>query len=334
MTSIRGVARPFLAGLFLICMCSLMLQIIETRLLSVISWYYLAFFAISMAMFGMTAGSLLIYFNAGRFKAERMLEHLSWISWGFALAIAGSGLMIISTVILSVTGTAMLAVLWLKTILVILPPYVLAGMAISLSLTRSPWPIGLVYGVDLVGAATGCLMVLALMSWVDGISALFAVGAIAAGASVCFRTAWLRSNAADRLHTGWRTVRHPGLLALLLAGLAAGNAAIQPRGLAPVLVKNGVGIERASGAALEFVLAHPRRTRGCRGAVDVGTVAFPAAVQGSADVSDHRRIGWHGDVPVRWRPRKARLSSIRRYYARLLDTESGPLGGDRCRWGT
>jgi hypothetical protein len=90
-------------------MCSLMLQIIDTRLLSVISWYYLAFCAISMAMFGMTAGSLLIYFNAGRFKAERMLEHLSWISWGFALAIAGSGLMIISTVILSVTGTAMLA---------------------------------------------------------------------------------------------------------------------------------------------------------------------------------------------------------------------------------
>ena len=68
MTSVRGVGRLFLAGLFLICMCSLMLQIIETRLLSVISWYYLAFFAISMAMFGMTAGSLVIYFNAGRFR--------------------------------------------------------------------------------------------------------------------------------------------------------------------------------------------------------------------------------------------------------------------------
>jgi hypothetical protein len=73
MNSTRGVRTPFLAGLFLICMCSLMLQILETRMLSVISWYYLAFFAISMAMFGMTAGSLLIYFNAGRFTAERML---------------------------------------------------------------------------------------------------------------------------------------------------------------------------------------------------------------------------------------------------------------------
>jgi hypothetical protein len=237
MTSVRGVERLFLAGLFLICMCSLMLQIIETRLLSVISWYYLAFFAISMAMFGMTAGSLLIYFNAARFTAERMLEHLSWISSGFALAVVGSALMVISTVILSQVGLAMMAVLWLKTILVILPPYVLAGMAISLALTRSPWPIGLVYGVDLIGAASGCLLVLALMTWVDGVSAMFAVGAIAAAASVCFRTALRRSGAADRLQAGWLVLRHPGLLTLLLAVLAAGNAAVQPRGLAPVLAR-------------------------------------------------------------------------------------------------
>ena len=46
----------FLGGVFLACMCPLMLQVMETRLLSVIAWYYLAFFAISMAMFGMTAG--------------------------------------------------------------------------------------------------------------------------------------------------------------------------------------------------------------------------------------------------------------------------------------
>jgi hypothetical protein len=39
-------------------MCGLMLQNVETRILSVISYYYLAFSAISMATFGMTAGSL------------------------------------------------------------------------------------------------------------------------------------------------------------------------------------------------------------------------------------------------------------------------------------
>ena len=88
-------------------------------------------------MFGMTAGSLLIYFNAGRFTAERMLEHLSWISWGFALAVVGSALMIISTVILSQTSVVMMTFLWAKTILIVLPPYVLAGMAISLALTMA-----------------------------------------------------------------------------------------------------------------------------------------------------------------------------------------------------
>jgi hypothetical protein len=62
----------FLAGLFLVCMCVLMLQIVETRILSVISFYHLAFFAISIAMFGMTAGSLIVYFNPMFFAPERL----------------------------------------------------------------------------------------------------------------------------------------------------------------------------------------------------------------------------------------------------------------------
>ena len=80
--SLRRTMLLFLAGLFLICMCVLMLQIVETRMLSVIAWYYLAFFAISMAMFGMTAGSLFVYFKPHLFQPERLLEHLSWIGTG------------------------------------------------------------------------------------------------------------------------------------------------------------------------------------------------------------------------------------------------------------
>jgi hypothetical protein len=133
-------------------MCSLMLQIMETRLLSVIAWYYLAFFAISMAMFGMTAGSLFVYFKASLFPPTRLFEHLSWIGSAFAIAVVISTLSMISTVVLAGLTSAMMAVLWFKLIVIILPPYVLAGMAISLALTQSPWPVGIVYGVDLVGA--------------------------------------------------------------------------------------------------------------------------------------------------------------------------------------
>src|ERR1700732_1959043 len=85
--SMRRTMLLFLTGLFLVCMCSLMLQIMETRLLSVIAWYYLAFFAISMAMFGMTAGSLFVYFKANLFPPSRLFEHLSWIGSAFAIAV-------------------------------------------------------------------------------------------------------------------------------------------------------------------------------------------------------------------------------------------------------
>src|SRR5262245_46487051 len=83
-----GRAKPlFFAGLFLVCMCGLMLQIIETRILSVITWYHLAFLAISMAMFGMTAGSLYVYFRPSQFTSERLLEHLTWTCSAFAVSV-------------------------------------------------------------------------------------------------------------------------------------------------------------------------------------------------------------------------------------------------------
>ncbi len=226
----------FLAGLFLICMCVLMLQIAETRLLSVMAWYYLAFFAISMAMFGMTAGSLLVYFNARFFTAERLLEHLSWIATAFAIVVVASTLSVVSSVLLTRTTSGMVILGWLKLILIIVPPYILAGMAISLALTRSPWPVGIVYGVDLLGAATGCLIALALMTWLDGVSALIAIGAIGAVAAACFRTAWQPARAAG----GWFVPRHPLLLAAVLAALAGLNVAVQPNGIAPVLVKDQI----------------------------------------------------------------------------------------------
>ena len=243
----RRTKLLFLTGLFLICMCSLMLQIMETRLLSVIAWYYLAFFAISMAMFGMTAGSLLVYFKASLFPPVRLLEHLSWIGSAFAIAVVISTLSMVSTVVLTGLTSAMMALLWLKLILIILPPYVIAGMAISLALTQSPWPVGIVYGVDLVGAATGCLFVLGLLTWMDGVSALLAVGAIGAAAAACFRAAWRGSRDAAMRElpiSRWFVLRYPAELAVLLALVAWSNNSLQPGGIAPMLVKGQLETDR------------------------------------------------------------------------------------------
>jgi hypothetical protein len=233
----------FLAGLFLICMCGLMLQIIATRILSVISWYYLAFFSISMAMFGMTAGSLLVYFKERWFPAERLFENMVWICSAFAIAVEVSTLLLISTVLMigGKTEFLMMILLWLKLIVILATPYFFAGMAISLALTRSPWPVPLVYGVDLIGAATGCLVVLAVLTFVDSVSALFFVGALAALAAIFFASARRVSGfLGDPLLpvARLRIFARPSILAAAFALLAFGNAAIQPYGLKLSNVKN------------------------------------------------------------------------------------------------
>jgi hypothetical protein len=222
----------FLSGLFLLCMGVLLLQIVETRVLSVISYYHLAFFAISMAMFGMTAGALIAYFNQARLAPENLLGHLAWIASAFALAVVLSTVVLISTVLIDASmGIFLSAVLWLKLIAGLLPPYVLAGMGISLALTRSPWPIGLVYGCDLAGAAAGCLGALVLLNLIDGISALLAVAALAAGAAVLLRRGAQAAEGAAAAPPKWLLLHRPGALFVVLAGLASINAAIAPKGL-------------------------------------------------------------------------------------------------------
>jgi hypothetical protein len=224
----------FLIGLFILCMCVLMLQIIETRVLSVISYYHLAFFAISTAMFGMTAGSLIIYFNPTLFGPDRLLGHLSWIAAAFSLTTVLSVIILISTVLLDPSfGVLLSAVLWLKLIAALVPPYVFAGMGISLALTRSPWPIGLVYGADLAGAAFGCLGALVLMNLLDGVSAIFMIAAFGAAAALAFHLAVhpARSEKAPA-PAEWARVRgRPIILLVALVLLAVGNAVIQPHGL-------------------------------------------------------------------------------------------------------
>ena len=58
-------------------MATLMLQIIETRILSVVSMYYMAFLSISMAMLGMTAGAILVYLRLDEITPENVAGYLS-----------------------------------------------------------------------------------------------------------------------------------------------------------------------------------------------------------------------------------------------------------------
>lgn len=222
----------FFTGLFLISMTMLMLQIIETRILSVVSMYYLAFLSISMAMLGMTAGALLVYFKLGQVTPQTVSVYLSRLSCGFAVAILGCFLLQIASP-LPLVKNATVLVMWLKLLFLLAGPFTIAGIIVSLALTRSPFPVGLTYGVDLFGAAFGCLAVLALLNYMDATSAVFLVAALAAIAAVCFATPQSEALAG---FWNWPILRRPGWIAAGLIALALVNSMTR-HGIQPISAK-------------------------------------------------------------------------------------------------
>src|SRR5947199_4287537 len=175
----------FYAGLFLITGCTLMLQVIQTRILSVVAWYHLAFFSISMAIFGLTVGAVWVYLRRDRFTEKTLSYDLSYFSTAFALSTLLC--LVVQMSLTPVVTRSMTSILtWAEVAICLSIPFFFSGIVVSLALTRSSFPIGRVYGADLLGAAVGCLGVLVLLNNTDGPSAVLWVGAIAAAAALFF----------------------------------------------------------------------------------------------------------------------------------------------------
>jgi hypothetical protein len=219
-----------------------MLQIMETRILSVIVYYHLAFFAIGVAMLGMTAGALVVFYTFdATYSPGDLFRTLSWVMSLFACSILLSLILLLNLAIGAVfEPTLTFVVSWVLTITVMLPPYVLLGIAVSLALTRGPQRVNVVYGVDLLGAAAGCLATLALLSVMDAYSAVLLVGATGALAALAFGRAML--SALSPVTSGPRIMSklelRPGYVLGLLLVVAAANLLLGKHGLRPVLVKD------------------------------------------------------------------------------------------------
>jgi hypothetical protein len=201
----------FLAGLFLTTGAALSLEILDTRLLSVMTWYHLSFFAVSTAMFGMAAGAVRVYLAHDAFSGEAAAPALARYATHFALSIPACTLANLCLPIAPGAG-APTAVTTAIASLVLAVPFYLSGIVVAIALTRIPGRRGLVYAVDLVGAAAGSLAVLVLLEFSSIASAAVVLGVGAAAAAACF-------------HHFAGTGRHTRqwMLALTLLGLAAAN---------------------------------------------------------------------------------------------------------------
>lgn len=133
-----------------------MYEIVPTRLLSAVSWYYLAFVSVSTAMSGMTAGALLVQVRPDLFSEEQIPRRLLQASYIMAISLPLT-LLTMLAVPMGISHSLQTLYSFLLLSAVIAVPFFFSGVAVCLSLTRSAFPVGQVYFVDLLGAAAGWL---------------------------------------------------------------------------------------------------------------------------------------------------------------------------------
>ncbi|UCH73486.1 MAG: hypothetical protein JSU82_14235 [Rhodospirillales bacterium] len=227
----------FYGGVFCVTGATLMLQLIQTRILSVVAWYHLAFFVISTAMFGLTAGAVWVYLRGDRFTERTLSYDLAHYSGVFALSTA-LALAFQMTLAPGIQPSVTTLVTWTELAVSLAVPFFFSGVVVSLALTRSPYPVGRVYGVDLVGAAVGCLGVLALLNAVNGPSAILWTAVIAAVGSILFSHAGAAAEPAALPRLA-RVVKGRRVWVTILVAMAALNSLDKShRGLYPVFAKD------------------------------------------------------------------------------------------------
>lgn len=177
--------RNIYLGLFFVTLATLTYEILLTRIFSVTMWYHFAFVAISVAMFGMTLGAIVVYLRPNYFTIEKTSYHLALSSLLFAISIVFSfftHLCIPFIVEKSIIGLYSIALNYV----VISVPFVFSGICVCLALTRFPNHVSRLYAADLAGAAIGCVLIIYLLKITDGPTAVLFVALIAGLGVVAF----------------------------------------------------------------------------------------------------------------------------------------------------
>src|SRR5262245_58792410 len=180
-----GLRMNLYLGVFLIAFTTLAQEVTLTRLLSVTTWYHLAFFAISTAMLGMTAGAVTVYLKPLWFSKDRAGRSVAAACLCFALTTPVS-LTLLCLVPLLLTRSVMMVLSFLLITAVCSLPFFISGIAISAALTKFDRDIGRLYASDLIGASFGCLLVLAALEKLGAPSLMLLTGVFAALAATVF----------------------------------------------------------------------------------------------------------------------------------------------------
>ena len=177
-----------LAGVLLMSLASLLLELSLTRLFSVILFYHFAFLAISIALLGLGAGGVFAYVFKPRL-AQWTLPQL-----GGALGIASSILMVAVLEIdlhipvelhLTSGNLFRLTVIYLISSL----PFFCTGLFFSALFARETENISQLYAADLFGGAAACLAIVPLLNFLGGPNTILVAALCFAGSALIWTDA-------------------------------------------------------------------------------------------------------------------------------------------------
>lgn len=162
-------------------------EVILTRIFSVILYYHYAFMAVSVAMFGLTLGAVIVFIREPipSNLLERKLGELAlWQTVLILLAIS-----IQLSIPFQFANRAAPAGYLVQTYMLAALPFIPAGMFICLALTRFE-KVGGLYAADLVGAGIGCALVPGLLIAFGGPGAIVMTAVVAClAAAILLRSA-------------------------------------------------------------------------------------------------------------------------------------------------
>ncbi len=164
----RGLAGV-LAGVFLVTLSVLSLEIALTRVFSVLLRYHHLFLVLSLAVCGLGLGGLLDFLAlrplARRLAPETLLALVAWAAAGSVVAMAWG--------LLGTSLVAYLASLWIVSAACFVP-FFFCGSFLSCAFRTVSAAGGVVYAADLSGAALGSLGVIAALQALGGTNTLLA----------------------------------------------------------------------------------------------------------------------------------------------------------------
>lgn len=164
------------AAVVLTAAAALITEIALTRIFSVIFHYHSAFLAVSIALFGLSAGGVISYaFSAQGPALYRRLGRMSLLN---AAALAAALMIAVQAGAWPVRIWTLAAVYFAAAV-----PFVCTGMTLSLVIADTIARVEKVYFFDLCGAAAGCLLVIPFLNVMGGPGAILGAAVLLAAAA-------------------------------------------------------------------------------------------------------------------------------------------------------